>query len=62
MTFMPQFYKDENLGVIYADIAGLEDSGGPMFEIINIFTCKILFEKAKDVKIIVPISFRQFNI
>ena len=55
-TFLPQFINDDVKGVVYADIAGLQDTGGPLVEFTNCFLNKILFQLVKRIKILVPIT------
>lgn len=55
-TFLPHFINDEVNGVVYADIAGLQDTGGPLVEFTNCFLNKILFQMVKKIKILVPIT------
>lgn len=41
---------------MYADIAGLLDSSGDMIELINCLITRMIFNLAKTVKFIVPIT------
>jgi len=57
MTFMPQFIIDkENSDVMWADIAGLQDTGGELISFINSFVNKKIFQLAKQVKFLVPLT------
>ena len=61
-TFVPRFFKNPDLDYVYVDIAGLKDTSGPMFDIVNSFMNKIIFGKAKSIKILVPMSRHQISI
>lgn len=53
-TFLP---KIEFLGnMIFIDVAGLNDTSGPLMEFINRFILRSLFQKLEKVKFIVPIT------
>ena len=56
MTFMPHFYCVPEHNSVYADIAGLLDTGGNLIQLVNCFIDKWIFSKAKRVKILVPIT------
>ena len=62
-TFLPKFIQtyteDGNESVIYADIAGLNDSGGYLIEFINCFVTKELFKRTKHIRFIVAITCNQ---
>ena len=60
-TFLPHFINDDLKGVVYADIAGLQDTGGPLIEFTNCFLNKILFQMVKRIKILVPITIDQIS-
>jgi hypothetical protein len=48
MTFMPQFKIDPDIpDVVWADIAGLQDTGGELISFINSFVNKKIFQLAK---------------
>ena len=58
MTFLPHFKcRDESSQIMYADIAGLMDTGGDLLEYINCFVNKKLFNMANKVKFLFPITF-----
>ena len=60
---MPHFRKkDQHADVLYADIAGLLDTGGDLIDYINCFVNKKLFTLAKRVKILFPIPFDQLKL
>lgn len=41
---------------MYADVAGLKDSGGVFVELINFFVTKQIFQRSKDVRFIVALT------
>ena len=49
--------KEGDTSVTFVDTAGLNDSNGPLVEIINSFITKTVYAQAKSVKFLVPISF-----
>lgn len=55
-TFIPQFAHDKRSGLLYGDIAGLLDTGGPFMQYINCFMNHVIFKKAKTVRFLVPMS------
>ena len=62
-TFMPHFRKrDQNADILYADIAGLMDTGGRLIDYINCFVNKKLFTIANRVKILFPVPFDQLKL
>lgn len=58
---MPHFYAVPEHQTVYADIAGLHDTGGNLIELINCFIDKWIFSHAKRVKILVPITQGQIT-
>ena len=42
-TFIPTFYEIPSQNLVYTDMAGLMDTGGPLIDIVNCFACKMLF-------------------
>lgn len=47
--------------MVYADIAGLQDTGGPLVEFTNCFLNQILFKLVKHIKILIPITVNQIT-
>ena len=47
--------------MIYSDIAGLMDTAGDLIEFVNCFMNKKIFNKAKRIKFIVPITKAQMK-
>ena len=39
-TFLPNFVFDENMGTVYVDLAGLNDTSGKFIKLINWMICK----------------------
>ena len=46
---------------MYIDVAGLLDSGGDLLEFINQFTVKRIFNLAKHVRILTPMTKEQID-
>ena len=56
-TFMPTVIEHgSDDGSVYLDVAGLNDSGGKLFEYVNQFTVKYIFSLAKKVRIVIPMT------
>lgn len=60
-TFFPTHMSDDENELVYLDIAGLNDTDGPMADLVNSFLFKMLFEYLNKVKILVPISVNQLK-
>lgn len=56
---MPEFVYNDEMNVYFADIAGLNDTGGDTIEFINSFITKEIFRNANSVKFLVPITLNQ---
>jgi hypothetical protein len=62
MTFMPQFKQDNNHpDIMWADIAGLQDTGGDLISFINSFVNKKIFQLANKVKFLIPLTSQQLS-
>ena len=55
-TFLPHFYKAENIKSMFVDLAGLDDTGGNFISLINCFISKFIFENAKSVRFLIPFT------
>ena len=42
-TFVPNIYYDNKSGMTFTDVAGLNDTGGDLIEIINNLVIRFLF-------------------
>lgn len=58
-TFFPTQIRDPNSNLFYTDIAGLHDTGGQLMEYINQFINKKIFNLAKKVRILIPMTIQQ---
>lgn len=56
MTFLPNFYKDEKRKIVFADVAGLQDTDGNLIDFINGFVIRSLFACSKSVKILTTLT------
>lgn len=61
MTFIPHFYKPDNQDFTYSDIAGLLDTSGDLFDYVSCFMNKKIFNHAKKVLFIVPMTRNQLD-
>ena len=53
-TFFPHFLKKEGSNIIFADIAGFQDTGGNVIDIINALINKSIFNRAANICFLVP--------
>ena len=49
-TFLPKFIYDYQNDVHFGDIAGLQDTNGPLIDFINSFLVKKIFQVANSVR------------
>jgi hypothetical protein len=61
MTFLPHFAFDQESGVVYADIAGLNDTNGEFVELLNCFINRKMFLQAQNVKFIMVLTETQIK-
>ena len=54
MTFLPNFFFDQDKKILYIDIAGLNDTDGQNVEIFNQLVTKWIFNKVGPTKLIFP--------
>ena len=57
MTFLPEFVDYTYIGVVFADVAGQNDTSGQFIEFLNVFIIKQMFLQSKRVKFIIPITY-----
>ena len=55
-TFIPHFDLNKDNDLVYADIAGLQDTNGEIIEVLNKFLTKSLFVKAQTIRFIITIT------
>jgi len=55
-TFLPHFWKDPKNKLVFADIAGLNDAGGVLMNLVNCFVSKKIFQISKSVRFLIPIT------
>lgn len=60
-TFRPDTVPSKDLGVVFVDIAGFSDTSGDMIELINCFVDKFIFNNAKSVRILCPMTIEQIT-
>lgn len=51
-TFIPHFKIDKEKSMVFADIAGLNDTGGIFIDTINCFINRVIFKHCQRLKII----------
>ena len=61
MTFLPHFVTDEEAGIVYADIAGLNDTNGEFIELLNCFINRKIFLQAENVRFIMALTETQIK-
>ena len=47
--------------ILFADVAGMNDTNGTLIEFVNSFVLKQLFQRTKRIKLLVPISLEQID-
>lgn len=61
-TFFPHFVVKQSTDEVWADIAGFNDTNGEMIETINCLINKIIFNKVRSVRFLVPITHQQITV
>jgi len=60
-TFFPHFLKKEGADIMFADIAGLQDTSGNIIDIINSLINKSIFNRAARICFLVPFIHSQIE-
>ena len=60
-TFLPKFLYDEGNDILYGDIAGLQDTSGPLVDFINSFLVKKIFQLASTVRFLFVMTKKQLK-
>ena len=60
-TFLPTFLYDYQNDVYYGDIAGLQDTSGPLVDFINSFLVKKIFQLASSVRFLYVMTKKQLK-
>lgn len=60
-TFLPTFLYDESNDILYGDIAGLQDTSGPLVDFINSFLVKKIFLLASTVRFLFVMTKKQLK-
>ena len=60
-TFLPNFLFDSNSGNVFVDLAGLNDTNGPLIQLINWIIYKQIFNIVHSFHLIVPITIGQIT-
>ena len=58
MTFVPHFKHDSAKNIMFADIAGLNDTSGILVDTVNTLLNRIIFKFAKQIKIIIAFQYQ----
>jgi hypothetical protein len=53
---LPNFEQDRDIGLIFTDVAGMQDTAGEFVEVINSMVIKRIFMQAKSLRFLIPIS------
>ena len=56
-TFLPNFQKDPESGLVFTDVAGFQDTSGELVEVINSLIIKRIFMKAESLRFVVPLTY-----
>lgn len=60
-TFLPKFLYDYQNDVYFGDIAGLQDTSGPLIDFINSFLVKKIFQLANSVRFLYVMTKKQMK-
>lgn len=60
-TFLPHFYEDPDTGIVFADVAGLKDTGTSIIKILNCFILLFIFRKAATVRFLMAVPYTKFG-
>lgn len=60
-TFLPTFQYDQANDLFYGDIAGLQDTSGPLIDFINSFLVKKIFQLANSVRFLFVMTKKQMK-
>jgi ABC-type dipeptide/oligopeptide/nickel transport system ATPase component len=60
-TFLPKFLYDRDNDILYGDIAGLQDTSGPLVDFINSFLVKKIFQLAQSVRFLFVLTKKQLK-
>ena len=52
---------DPETGLIFTDVAGMQDAAGDLVEVINSLIIKRIFMQAKSLRFIIPMSYMQIK-
>ena len=61
MTFRPEVVYSEDLKCFLIDLAGFMDMNGPIFDLLNCFIIKYIFEHVKTVKFLLPFTLAEID-
>lgn len=60
-TFLPNFIYDYENDVFFGDIAGLQDTSGPLVDFINSFLVKKIFQMSRSVRFLYVMTKKQMK-
>lgn len=58
-TFRPEFVPNDQLKMMFIDVAGFDDTGGMLIELINNFVIKQIYNNAKSVRFLFAITHNE---
>jgi hypothetical protein len=60
-TFRPDAVVNDKTGLMFVDVAGFEDSGSPLVELVNVFVNKHIFNISKSVSFLMTITLNEVS-
>ena len=58
-TFRPDTVANDKTGLMFVDVAGFEDSGSPLVELVNMFVNKHIFNISKSISFLMTITMNE---
>jgi hypothetical protein len=58
-TFRPDTVVNDKTGLMFVDVAGFEDSGSPLVELVNMFVNKHIFNISKSISFLMTITMNE---
>ena len=60
-TFVPHFFYDKERDIVFADVAGLNDTRSDIIRILNCFILQFIFKQAKSVRFLMTLNADKFK-
>ena len=60
-TFVPHFFYDKERDIVFADVAGMNDTSTGIIRILNCFIMLFIFKQAKSVRFLMTLNADKFK-